>query len=145
MLQGVGCNHHKIFEMRIFVMPIYVEWANETHTLIEMRFQRRWTWAEVATAKQQVDALLDQQHSPVNLLVCGDTSNWLPDGYLDNALRLTRNIHPNIGLIVIVTANPLFEQLFRVFTALTGKLPIRVIFVRTLDEANNTLQPPAVA
>ena len=126
-------------------MSVNVTWENDERTIIRLAVWGRWQWCELHAAKVQIEAMLDTVDYPVNILACGELDNWLPLGFNENMLELTRHIHPNVHRVVIVYNNTLFEQLFNLFARLFGGFPYEFVFVKSLEEAQAHLMAPAPA
>lgn len=121
------------------VTPVIVEWENEAHTIIRFSLRQRWMWSDVHAAKVQIDGMMSTVDHKVNLIVSTEHGNWMPGNFNQNVLEVIRDIHPNMGLLVIVSSNMLFEQLFRLFVTLNGGVPFEFIFVQSVDAARAAL------
>jgi hypothetical protein len=121
------------------VTPVIVEWENEAHTIIRFSLRQRWMWSDVHAAKAQIDGMMSTVDHKVNLIVSTEHGNWMPGNFNQNVLDIIRDIHPNMGLLVIVSSNMLFEQLFRLFVTLNGGVPFEFIFVQSVDAARAAL------
>jgi hypothetical protein len=119
--------------------PVIIEWENDAHTIIRFTLRQRWMWADVRAAKMQIDSMMCTVNHKVNLIVSNEQTNWMPGNFNVNVLGIIRNIHPNMGLLIVVTHNPMFEQLFRLFVTLNGGVPFDFIFVPSLEMARETL------
>jgi hypothetical protein len=71
--------------------------------------------------------------------MCALRNNWMPGDFNKNVLDIIREIHPNMGLLVVVSHNALFEQLFRLFVTMNGGVPFDFIFTQSLDAAREAL------
>lgn len=121
------------------VTPVIVEWENEARTIIRFSLCQRWMWSDVHAAKVQIDGMMSTVDHKVNLIVSTEHGNWMPGNFNQNVLEVICDIHPNMGLLVIVSSNMLFEQLFRLFVTLNGGVPFEFIFVQSVDAARAAL------
>lgn len=126
-------------------MAVIVAWEDDTQSTLCVTLQHRWEWEDIENARTQINTMLDSLTYKVDLMVCGDTENWLPGNFNQNMLNLTQTVHPNLGLVVIVTSNVLFEQLFRLFVRLRGGVPFDFLFVESVEAARSHLKQPASA
>ncbi|MAS37025.1 MAG: hypothetical protein CL610_23700 [Anaerolineaceae bacterium] len=120
-------------------MPATVEWENDEKTIIRVTLLNRWLWSDLEYTREQVEQMIDGLTYRVNLIACADNDNWLPGSFGKNMLNMTRSVHPNVGLVVLVNANPLVEQLFRLFINLHGNLPFECAYVKSIEEAQQLL------
>jgi hypothetical protein len=126
-------------------LPVIIDWENEEHTIIRFTLRQRWMWSDVRAAKEQIDSMMSTVDHKVNLIVSNEHTNWMPGNFNQNVLGIIRDIHPNMGLLIVVSTNALFEQLFRLFVTLNGGVPFEFVFVQSVDAAHETLLESAVA
>jgi hypothetical protein len=124
-------------------MPISLEWANKEKTVMWVRVTGRWTWQEASSAWTELHQYVNQVDGLVNFIVIYENDNWLPGDYRDNMIELVSTTPPNLGTVVFVSNNILFEQLFRLFVTLKGGVPFEYAYVRSVDDAQNLLLQPA--
>jgi hypothetical protein len=125
--------------------PAIVQWENEEHTIIRFTLRQRWMWSDVRAAKEQIDSMMGTVDHKVNLIVSNEHTNWMPGNFNQNVLDIIDNLHPNMGLLVVVSNNALFEQLFRLFVTLNGGVPFEFVFVQSLEAARATLLAASAA
>lgn len=126
-------------------MGIQVEWKNDAHTVIRVCYDRFWTWTDFARAKIEIDALLHSVDYTVDILSDSSKSGGLPGG---NALTVLANSFQtapaNIGQVVVLGANPFFRALLQILqTVSLNHAAKRIRFVKSLEAAEELLQPPA--
>lgn len=124
-------------------VPVVIEWDNDEHTVIRFTLRQRWMWADVRAAKEQINGMMDTVNHKVHLIVSNELTNWMPGNFNLNVLGIIQNIHPNLGLVIVVVNNPMFEQLFRLFVTLNGGVPFQFVFVSSLEKARADLAVPA--
>ncbi|MBZ0298818.1 MAG: hypothetical protein K8J31_03710 [Anaerolineae bacterium] len=127
-------------------MTATFEWGDAEHTVIHIAYQGRWTWSEVHQTQAEIHELIRDRDDAVNYIVTWDNENWIPGGISENLGLLFDRLRsvPNIGLVVIVSTNALFEPLIRLFIRLTGKPPFEFAFADSVEEAYILLEPAQV-
>ena len=126
-------------------MPATVSWENDEHTIIRFTLGQRWRWSDVRAAKEQIDKMMSTVDHKVHLITSNEHTNWMPGDFNRNVLGIIRDIHPNMGLLVVVSHNALFEQLFRLFATMNGGVPFDFIFTQSIDAAREVLMERAAA
>jgi hypothetical protein len=123
------------------MMAIVVNWVNDTHKTIYIRYERFWTWADFAKAKVEIDTLLNSTSHTVNIISDSRESGGLPQGNLLSHLVQSFQTAPsNIGQIVVVGANPMFKMALQILqTVSLNRAAQNIRFSKTLDDANNLI------
>jgi hypothetical protein len=126
-------------------MAIQVIWDNPEQTIIRYIYDGRWTWEDLARARDEVHRMLDTVDYRVGIIVDVQKSSMLPSGALTRARQMataTPKYHQNEGSTVIVGANTLIRSLFdmfrKIYTTLSGNIVID--FATSLDEARRILR-----
>ncbi len=122
-------------------MTIVVQWADETHKTIFVQYERLWTWSDFAAAKREIDSLLNSVSHTVDIISDSQQSGGLPNG---NALTMLANSFQsapdNIGLVVVVGANPFFKSLLQILqTVSMNRAAKNIRFSKTLEEAQSLI------
>lgn len=122
-------------------MAIVVDWANDTHKTIYIRYERFWTWADFAKAKVQIDTLLNSTTNKVDILSDSRESGGLPQGNLLSHLVHSFQTAPsNIGNVVVVGANPMFKMALQILqTVSLNRAAQNIRFSKTLNDANHLI------
>lgn len=125
-------------------MAIQVVWDNPEKKIIRYIYDGRWTWEDLARAREIVHEMLDTVDYRVGIIVDVHKSTMLPNGALTRArqmARVTPKSHKNEGSTVIVGADTLIRSLFEMFRKIYSTLSgnIAVTFVSSLDEAREIL------
>jgi hypothetical protein len=126
-------------------MPTSICWDNDDHTIIRFTLGQRWRWSDVRAAKEQIDLMMSTVDHKVHLIASNEHTNWMPGDFNRNVLGLIHDIHPNMGSLVVVCNNSLFEQLFRLFATMNGGMPFDFIFTQTIEAAREALMERAAA
>ena len=124
-------------------MGVTVEWHDNDRKVILMCFMSRWTWEQAHEAVKDANAMLDTVNYKVDFVIYAESEAWMPPNYNFNVARMTRVIHPNAGLMVIVSTNTLFRQLFFVFRAVNRGASFAYRMVPSLDAAFELLSEPS--
>ncbi len=122
-------------------MAIVVDWANEAHETIYIRYERFWTWMDFAKAKVQIDTLLNSTTNTVHIISDSRESGGLPQGNLLSHLVQSFQTAPsNIGKVVVVGANPMFKMALQILqTVSLNRAAQNIRFSKNLDDANTLI------
>ena len=118
-------------------MSILVKWENEAHKTIVVTYERLWTWDDFAASKVQIDDFLNSVDYTVNIMSDSRQSNGIPRG---NALavlsRSFQSAPTNIGMVVVLGANPFFKALLQILqTVSLNRAAKNIRFVKTEEDA----------
>jgi hypothetical protein len=120
-------------------MNAQVQWDNPEKTIIRKTFDKLWEWSDLYAARIESRKLLDSVHHKVHFINDLGASPRVPGHQTDAIDGLVEDIHPNTGLCVIVTTNPLLKELFFVFSAMKGGVEIEYRFARSIEEAREII------
>ena len=117
-------------------MAILVNWENETHKTIVVKYEREWVWEDFATAKVQIDSFLNSVDYTVNIISDSRESIGIPRG---NALavlsRSFQSAPTNIGMVIVLGANPFFKALLQILqTVSLNRAAKNIRFVKTEED-----------
>ena len=117
-------------------MAIHVNWENETHKTIVVKYEREWVWEDFATAKVQIDLFLNSVDYTVNIISDSRESIGIPRG---NALavlsRSFQSAPTNIGMVIVLGANPFFKALLQILqTVSLNRAAKNIRFVKTEED-----------
>ena len=123
-------------------MAINVTWANEAHNTILVKYERLWTWSDFAAAKVQIDTLLNSVTYTVDIISDSQQSGGLPAGNALNAMANSFQSAPdNIGLVVVVGANPFFKSLLQILQTVSMNHAAKNIrFSKSLEHAQSLIK-----
>jgi hypothetical protein len=118
-------------------MGILVEWENETHKTILVTYERIWTWEDFASSKVQIDTRLNSVPHTVNIISDSRQSAGLPNGNALSVLsRSFQSAPSNIGLVVVLGANPFFKALLQILqTVSLNRAAKNIRFVKSEEDA----------
>ena len=127
-------------------MTILVGWDSKDHKTILVTYERSWTWDDFASAKVQIDTFLDSVDYIVNIISDSRQSTGLPRG---NALsvvsRSFQSAPDNIGMVVVLGANPFFKSLLQILqTVSLNRAAKNIRFVKTEEDAYILIRPAPV-
>jgi hypothetical protein len=122
-------------------MAIQVGWATDAHKTIYVRYEQVWTWADFASAKVQIDGLLNSVPYTVDIISDSRESSGLPHGNALTHLGHSFQSAPsNIGKVIVVGANPFFKSLLQILQTISlNHAAQNIHFSRTLDDANGLI------
>ena len=122
-------------------MAIVVNWANEAHDTILVRYERLWTWSDFAAAKRQIDGLLNSVNHSVDIISDSRQSGGLPRGNAVNVMVTSFQSAPsNIRIVVVVGANPFFKSLLQILqTVSMNHAAHNIHFSKTLEDAQSLI------
>ena len=123
-------------------MAILVGWESEAQKTILVTYERLWTWEDFAASKVQIDTLLNSVDHTVNIISDSRQSSGLPRG---NALsvmsRSFQSAPDNIGLVVVLGANPFFKSLLQILqTVSLNRAAKNIRFVKSEEDARMLTQ-----
>jgi hypothetical protein len=125
-------------------MTIQVNWDNPQQTIINIIFQRGWTWAQLQAAIQRADDLIGNVPHPVHLLIDIREAGGLPGDFITRAGELFAQgeARPNEGRRIIVGAGPLIRVAYNTFLRIYGqRLNGRAfLFAGSVDEARAMIE-----
>ena len=125
-------------------MNIAINWANGTHTVIQLTFQRGWTWADLEQALQQADTMIGSVEHTVHTVIDIRDSGGLPSDFMTVAGKLFAQGQPraNEGQRVVVGAGMIMRTAYRgllnVYGAQLRTRPFQ--FTASIEEAESLLQ-----
>lgn len=125
-------------------MSIATNWANGTHTVIHLTFQRGWTWADLEQALQQADTMIGSVEHTVHMVIDIRDGGGLPSNFITVAGKLFAQGQPraNEGQRVVVGAGMMMRAAYRgllnVYGAQLQDRPFQ--FAASVEEAEHLLQ-----
>ena len=124
-------------------MPINVGWDSSDHRIVQIVFQRGWTWLDLNLAVRQADELITSQPHTVHLVIDIHDAGGLPGDFISRAGELFAqgDARSNEGQKIVIGAGTLIKIAYKGFLKVYGnKLEGRpFIFADTLDEARAML------
>jgi hypothetical protein len=117
-----------------------VQWDNSEKTIILQTFSPCWEWQDLHLAREESRRLLDSVSHKVHFISDMQKTIRVPGNYFEQMSKLVEDVHPNVGLSVTVTPNPLIKEMFYIFSAMKGGIDFEYRFVRTMDEARDLLR-----
>ncbi|MFN8374661.1 MAG: hypothetical protein U0694_17495 [Anaerolineae bacterium] len=124
-------------------MAVNAQWENDEKTIMCWTFEGAWQWEQYfhirTTTNQQIHA---QKHT-VDLIVDLTRTTLLPSSVLMHARSAVMTAPSNIGVTVLVSANPVLHAFFNMFRNLYRGLihnnHIDMVMVMSLDDAYKLL------
>ena len=122
-------------------MGISVKWQNDDKQTLLVSYDPVWTWDDFAASKVEIDSHLNSVTHKVNIISDSRQSSGLPRG---NALAvLSRSFQSapgNIGMVVVLGANPFFKSLLQILqTVSLNRAAKNIRFVKNEDAARSIL------
>ena len=123
-------------------MPVSMDWFNDEKTIYLATYSGAWTWEEVYEAARSANKQFDSVNHKVHVIHNFLETSRFPDKILSHAIALSRTMHPNTGIGVLVGRGSLFMTLLRIFNrvyaATFRKSNFRVAY--SVDEALQKLR-----
>jgi hypothetical protein len=116
-------------------MAVLTQWDDPQRTILRYVFSGRYTWEDLHTAAKSAQRLLDSVYHPVDVILDIQHSSHTPREFIGEFRRLATITHPNTGLHILVSNNPLNALLFQTFAGMYRHLAPRYTLVSTLDAA----------
>lgn len=120
-------------------MAIETFWVDRQCTTIQMVFSGQWQWGELKQARAEAAAMLDRVDYTVNFIMYSPQEVWMPPNYIQNLKDVVSHVHPNTGMVVIVSTNPLFRTMFEMFNQIATVVSFQYRFVKSLEGAYKLL------
>lgn len=123
-------------------MPIHVNWENPDQTVMTIRYERPWTWAEFHHALDTMDSWMRQTDQRIHLIIDMRTAGLPPAGALPNFRRAASMKHVNRGELVIIGNSMLLRSFANMTAQVYGHLFASpdFTFVATPEEAHELLR-----
>lgn len=117
------------------VQMITVGWGNAEETMLVWRFDDHWTFKDIfRAAKRSRHMIRDTQSSAYLMVDMRQSRSW--DSMmllLSHAAATQRTFKPQ--RVVIISANPIYKQLWKTAQRMYGVVDYPVYFVKTVDDA----------
>ncbi len=122
-------------------MPVQMTWFDDKKEIFLAEYSGAWTWEEVYEAARVANRQFDTVDYPVHIIHDFLETTHFPDNVLSHAVALSRTMHPNAGLGVLVGKGIFFTTLLkifnRVYTATFRESNFRV--AHSVEEAHEKL------
>ena len=96
-------------------MPVQMTWFNDEKTIFLAEYSGAWTWEEVYEAVRIANRQFDTVDYPVHTIHNFLDTTHFPSNILSHAIALSRTMHPNAGLGVLVGKGNFFTTVLRIF------------------------------
>lgn len=119
-------------------MPVFVDWHDETQTIIHIEIQNPFNWDDVYRAIDAEFKMLDTVHHRVGILFDGRNTRSLPPGMLPNVQSMLKMVHPNESIKVFVGSGvvyKLFSTLFSILAKQDRELTRDYRFTESMEQA----------
>jgi hypothetical protein len=114
---------------------IAVDWGNDEETLLIWRFVARWRLRDVFKAVKQSRKLTRNANFPINFMVDLRHSRSWDSMMLLLCHAAAIQTGSQVKRVVIISANPIYKQLWKTAQRLYGAIDYPVYFVSTVDDA----------
>lgn len=115
-------------------MPVEVSWDNAEQTRIRYHFTGKWTWSDLDTAIQTVNALLASVPHRVYILIHFEAAQ-IPNGAITELRQRNARPAPNWGGGVFIGVHPLLRILIENFRKIYPPLAKQYAVASSRDEA----------
>ena len=119
-------------------MGISVVWDDVEHTVIRWDFAEGWTWDEFQTAFEHSVKMTEDMTRRVDVIPYVEAAKSIPPSALGQFNRITRQMPPITGLVVITGGNTLVNAMISTFRSVYRVGSWRT--ASTLDEARALIQ-----
>ena len=124
---------------------VKVSWADTTCTIIQLDFERGWTWDDLRAAVEETDRMVASQQHIVHLIIDLRSGGGLPRNFISAAgdLFASGEARSNEGQRIVIGAGALMRTAYRGLLNVYGThLKNRPFtFADTLEEAYRLLKP----
>jgi hypothetical protein len=95
-------------------MSIFSRWDNPQKTVMQVVFEKGWTWMDYQQAEDEIEAMLDNTSGEVNLIVDMRSAPTLPSGSALSEIISSLSLTPTkVGIVVIVGASKVMQIILR--------------------------------
>lgn len=100
-------------------MPVTLQWDTPENAALRLEFQGQWTWQDVHQSLLELPHMV-KNAAPFTIHVIVDLRSMenIPLGTFKNLQQIIRNRHQQVGIAVIVGANPFAISLWNAFVKL---------------------------
>lgn len=114
---------------------ISVEWGNAEETLLIWRFAESWTLKDFYSALKRSKKMVYKQSETINLMIDMRVSRtW--NSMMLLLVHAVLSFKPSeASRTVVISANPIYKQLWKTSQRLYGVIDYPIYFVATVDEA----------
>lgn len=99
-------------------MAVTIHWLDDDQHILVMEFIENWTWEELyKTAEKAIEAYESVPHR-VDVIYDFRRVSKMPGNILSNAGKITRHLHPNIGIQYVLMTSVVNQAIFDVFNRL---------------------------
>jgi hypothetical protein len=124
-------------------MPVHAQWDNPQKTIMRWTFEGAWTWDEYYSLRVSTNQEIAAEPHPVDLIVDLSQSKTLPSGVLTHGKNAVSVTPKNIGVTVLVGANPVLQAFYKMFSSLyegiISSKKLNMVMVANLDAAYKLL------
>lgn len=124
-------------------MTVSIEWYDEAHSVLYMKFESGWTLEDLRLASESGWKMMGTVDHAVGTIMDVSGGNQVPSGFLPYARRLVSARPANAGMIVITGGTSLMMGIYRMLRQLYGVINpnFNVRFARTVNEAYEQFVP----
>ena len=114
---------------------IAVDWGNDEETLLIWRFVANWRLRDVFKAVKQSRVLTQNTHHTINVMIDMRLSRSWDSMMLLLCHAAAVQANSQVKRVVIISANPVYKQLWKTAQRLYGAVDYPIYFVSTVDDA----------
>jgi len=123
-------------------MLVTVEWDDDTHRIMVIRYRKGWTWDDHTRARVDIDAMAASVPHVVDVIADVIGANQLPPGAALN--QMTAALHaapPNIGIIAIIGSSFVMRAVLQTVKTVTfNQVVSNIHFAENVAEARTFIQ-----
>lgn len=119
-------------------MPVQVEWDNDEHSIIRLKFEGKWVLEELYPALAEMYRLMGAEDHTVDGIVDMTHASTLPSNILSIRGTIERNKPTNRGLTAIAGANTLIRSMSNILNRVRRE-DSDYIFTTTVEEARQAI------
>jgi len=123
-------------------MLVTVEWDDNTHRIMLIRYRKGWTWADHTRARVDIDAMAASVPHVVDVIADVDGANQLPPGAALNQMTAALHAAPvNIGMIVVVGSSLIMRAVLQMVKTVTfNQVVSNIHFAKQVADARTFIQ-----
>lgn len=124
-------------------MPILVDWANETHDIIIIRYFERYTWTELDRTIEAVYSMMESvEHWVAIISIIGEDVQTPEGNVFQKMMDIMSRMPNNLKVYIMIgRGNPLTRSLINLFFKFYPS-PYPILYMNNLTEALTFLNVP---
>ena len=109
--------------------------GNQEDRIFVYKFQGKWTWNELYTARQAEKNIMQGNDSRFDVILDFTEAIGLPGSEFNNVKYMTEGADENVVLITVVGANTFMQRIYDITSKIFPQVANRYLFVTDFEAA----------